>query len=224
MTAEAYRYVVLGALAGALAGIIIMWSRQSGKSRPTSPWRTGTILIAGTGAIATAMAAFVKVFGADSAIHGPITVVLVTSWFGILNAVVPLPLPKHILSVSSREVACLRARLTGIRWFGSLLRRTPLRHLGGRVYLSETEGDPSPAIHEMIADQKLHLWALLGTLPWFATWTARGRWLAVLGAILVHIPLNIFPVLHLRLTLWRTERCQSRLRRRRNPMSAGTQT
>ena len=86
-------------------------------------------------ALGGALLAFRRVFGSHSPPHAVMVMVLVTAWAAVLQSVVPLPVPAPLLRVSAREFALLRFPGTGVRGFGALLRHTPLRHLGGEVFL-----------------------------------------------------------------------------------------
>lgn len=207
---------MLGAVAGGLAGALVMWSRRPPPpgSRPLR--RRGLILLSGSGSVGVALLAYGKAFGPDTVIQGALVSILVTAWLAILGAVVRLPIPARLLRALPGEPALLMNPWSGVPAFGALLKRTPLRRLGGPVFLAAASGDPRKVREAMVAAQGIHLWALVGSVPWIVRWAILGRWAPVGAALLVHGVLNLAPVLHLRLAIWRTEGCQ-RWRERRPP-------
>lgn len=90
-------------------------------------------------------------------------------------------------------------RRFGVRAFGALLRRSPLRSLNRRVYraagrssnrlICELEG--AEAAHT-IAFLLVGLYAVLAAL--------KGWWSACAGLAIVDVAVNLYPILHLRLT------------------------
>jgi hypothetical protein len=157
------------------------------------------------------------VFGAASAIYAAVVTMLVAVWTGMLHTVVPLALPASLRKVSVPELAVLRRRCTGIPLFGLVLRRTPLRHLGGAVYLAKFDNDPARVRHGIQDAEAIHVWSLLFCTPWLAFWCWRGWWFSVGLSLAVHLFLNLYPILHLRFTRGRMERCAGRLARINQP-------
>jgi hypothetical protein len=134
----------------------------------------------------------------------------------VLQSVVQLPVPGVDFAVRPGEFKVLRSVWTGVRAFGALLRHTPLRHLGGRVYLSTAGRDPGAILRGLHTAEGVHLWALLCCCPWLMYWGLRGSWMPLLLGLCVHVPLNIYPILHLRYVNWRIDACLAK-RQRREP-------
>lgn len=221
MNSDVYRYVAFGSLAGALAGALVMWNRKRAQTAGESRLRRIAVLTAGTAAFAGALVAFGKAFGAQSVVFASTAMIASTGWAAVVNSVTPLPLPRFVREVGAGEFAILRLPWTGVRLFGALLRNTPLRHLGGRVYLSEAGRDPKVVAAGILDAQRVHLWALLFSCPWLIVWGLEGRWMALGAGLAVHVPLNLFPFLHLRLATWRLEKCVPRIRRDSDAKEAG---
>ena len=87
-----------------------------------------------------------------------------------------------------------------------------LRHLGGRVYLSEVGRNPRAVLGGLHDAQTVHIWALLLCCPWLLFWAIQGRWMSVACGLAVHAPLNVYPILHLRYTTKRVEGYVARVR------------
>lgn len=213
MNPDAYKHILVGSIAGGLAGVLVMWNRSRSLRAGENTWRRGVVLVAGTTAFACALSAFSKAFGAQSHVYATMVMIGITGWAAVLNSVAPLPLPGFILKVRAGEFAILRARWTAVRLFGSFLRATPLRHLGGRVYLSEAGRNPLAVLAGVREAQRVHTWALLFCCPWLVFWGMEGMWMSIVWGVAVHVPLNIFPILHLRYVSWRLEACVARMRR-----------
>jgi hypothetical protein len=213
MNADAYWYVLAASLAGGVSGALVMWHRRCSPRTGGSTVRRGLVLTAGTVAFGGALFAFTRAFGHDSPVHAVMVVVLVTAWVAVLQSVVPLPVPATLLRVNAREFAILRFRWTGVRAFGALLRRTPLRHLGGAVYLADAGRSPDTVLRGVYRAEAVHLWAAMSCVPWLMGWAAHGHWSLVAWGIASQLPLNVYPVLHLRHVTWRLQRHAARWRR-----------
>ena len=155
---------------------------------------------------------FTKAFGSQSPMYGAMVMILITGWAALLYSVVTLPVPRFALRVGAREFAILRAPWTGVRLFGAFLRGTLLRHLGGRVYLSEVGRNPRAVLGGLHDAQTVYIWALLLCCPWLLFWAIQGRWMSVACGLAVHAPLNVYPILHLRYTTKRVEGYVARVR------------
>ncbi len=214
MNPEAYKYVFVASLAGGLAGILVMWHRRRSQTSGENKLRGLAVLTFGTAASAIALIAFTKAFGAQSRIYAAMLMILITGWAALLNSVARLPVPQFALRVRAGEFAILRAPWTGVRLFGALLRSTPLRHLGGRVYLSEAGRKPQVVLEGIRDAETVHILALLFSCPWLVYWGMQGWWMSIVWGLAVHAPLNVYPILHLRYVTWRLEGYVTRRRRR----------
>jgi len=210
MDAGAPEYVLWASLAGLVTGGLVMWHRKRQQPHLLLRW---TVFLVGTAASFCALMAFSKAFTRHPALHGVVIMILMTSWVSVVHAVVPLPLPRSVLKVRAGEFNLLRAPISGVRSFGLLLRNTPLRHLGGPVFLlAGASRDPKRVLPGVLAAESVHIWALLVSGPWLGFWLIQEHWLSLFWGMAVQVPLNIYPVLHLRYVTWRLERCSSRLR------------
>ena len=90
--------------------------------------------------------------------------------------------------------------------FGQVLRRTRLRHLGGSVYLSECGNRAGCVLGGIEADEAIHSGALLFCTPLVLIWCVRGFWSPVVSSLAMNLILNVYPILHLRLTRYRLQR------------------
>ncbi len=211
MNPEAYRHILVASTAGGLAGALVIWNRRRSHTAGKNKLRRLVVLTLGTAAFACALIAFNKAFDTQSHIYAAMVMIIITGWSAVLNSVAPLPVPQFVLRVRAGEFAILRAPWTGVRLFGALLRSTPLRHLGGRVYLSEAGRNPLAVLDGIHDAQRVHTWALLFCCPWLVFWGLKGEWISIGWGFAVHVPLNIYPVLHLRYVTWRLEKCVTRM-------------
>ena len=213
MNPDAYWHILIATIAGGCPGVLVMWNRKRSQIAGESKLRRFTVLTLGTAASACALYAFTKAFGGHSQIYAAVVMVLVTGWAAVFHSSVQLPVPRCVLRVRAIEFAVLRSPWTGVRSFGACLRNTPLRHLGGRVYLSELGRDPLAALRGMHDAETVHMLALLFCCPWLVFWGAQGRWMPVVWGLAVHLPLNVYPILHLRYATWRVGGYLARMQR-----------
>lgn len=205
MNPEAYWYVLAATLAGGMGGVLVMWNRKRAEASGSSRLRRAIILVVGTMASVCALIAFSKAFGAQSPLYAVTAMTSITGWAALVNSAAHLPLPRFLLVPRRGELSFLRSPCMGVRWFGKGLKNTPLRHLGGRVFLAERGANPRTVLEGIREAQAVHHWALLLSCPWLVYWAAQGRWAAALCALAIHTPLNVYPILHLRYTTCRIE-------------------
>jgi hypothetical protein len=214
MNPNAYWYMLPASVAGGIVGLLVMWSRKRTQIAGENGPRRFAVLALGTAASAFALWAFTKAFGGQSCMHAAVVTIVFSAWAAVLQPAVAPLVPKSVLRVRPGELAFLRGRWTGVRQFGAFLRKTPLRHLGGRVYLSEAGQDPQVVLRGVYDAEIVHLGALLLCCPWLVFWGIHGWWKSTVCSLAVHVPLNVYPVLHLRYVTWRIERCAARTGRR----------
>jgi hypothetical protein len=212
MSPEAYWYILAASMSGGCVGILVMWDRKRSQLAGPNQRRRFAVPALGTAASACALWAFSKAFDAHSVAYAAVAMIVVTNWAAVLQSVVTPLVPQWVFRVRPGEFAILQAPWTGVRRFGAFLRRTPLRHLGGRVYLSEVGRDPLVVLRGVRDAEVVHLGALLLCCPWLVIWGIQGRWQAVVCGLAVHVPLNVYPVLHLRYVTWRIEGYTARTR------------
>lgn len=189
--------------AGFALAALTLWSRR----RPglSAPGRL-VLLFTGTAVVLPALGAAVSLFG-DAPVRLAMTVtIMLTAWAAAMNAAVHLPLPSRYMTVRSAERTFYRNPWSGVRAFGRLLRSTPLRTLGGTVYLHGRRNDAPAVTQGMLAAEAAHVWAVIVSIPLLLVWGIGAEWSALAGALAVHLPLNIMPLLHLRHARSRLER------------------
>jgi hypothetical protein len=213
MNPEAYRYVLLASIAGGFTGALVMWNRKRSQVAGENSLRRFLVLALGTAASACALFAFTRAFAEHSRIYAVTIMILISGWAAVVNSVVQVRFPRFVLRVGTTEFSVLRSPWTGVRAFGALLRSTPLRHLGGRVYLSVAGRDPGAVLRGVHDAEAVHILALLFSCPWLVFWGMHGQWKPLFWALVVHLPLNVYPILQLRLVTWRIEGHLARMRR-----------
>ena len=214
MPIDSAMLVMPASFAGGAVGMLAFWNRRPRKGRESNLLQIA-VLLTGSGAFVVSLLLFAKAFGAGSVLFAVTVALLVGGWTGMLRTVVPLGLPAWILKVRRGEFAVLRWRWAGVPLFGAALRSTPLRHLGGSVYLSQCANDSACVLRGIRAAEEVHAWSVLFCLPWLVYWCWQGWWFSVGASLAVHALLNVYPVLHLRLTRGRMERCAARFARRK---------
>lgn len=173
------------------------------------------VLLTGSMALGVSMLLFARVFGASSAVFAATTTVLVAAWTGMLHTVFPLYLPAAIREVGRSELRFLRWRWSGVAGFGVLLRKTPLRHLGGPVFLATCDHASDRVLRGIQEAEAIHVWSVLFCAPWVMFWFWQEMWLSVAASVAVHSLINIYPILHLRMSCGRLERVTARFGHRK---------
>jgi hypothetical protein len=138
----------------------------------------------------------------------------------IARPLVHLKVPRAMREVRGWELKGDVHRVLGVQAFGGLLRRTPLRLLNPHVYVEgRTDGRASgcaAAAAECEAAEAAHLWAIVVTGPYLLCAGFQGWWNALFSLLAVHVAVNLYPVLHLRLVRGRLERLCWKLRSTRD--------
>jgi hypothetical protein len=88
---------------------------------------------------------------------------------------------------------------TIVRWFGRLLKRTPLRLLNTHVYRTPGERGGERLLVELESAEASHLLSALLTLPYLWRAAVMGWWASVLSVAIANVVINVLPILHLRL-------------------------
>jgi hypothetical protein len=130
--------VIPASIAGGTVGMLAFWNQGPRNHEENKLLQIG-VLIEGSLAFMVSLLLFSKAFGGSSVLFAVTVTLLVGAWTGMVHTVVPLGLPASILKVRRSEFAVLRSRWSGVRLFGTALRGTPLRHLGGSVYLAKCQ-------------------------------------------------------------------------------------
>jgi hypothetical protein len=105
-------------------------------------------------------------------------------------------------------------RVLGVRAFGRLLRRPPLRFLNHHVYRVASY-DSKSLLQELEGAEAAHTIALLLVSVYQALAAVEGWWWAAAGLTILNLAGNLYPVLHLRLSRARVTALLPRGDRRR---------
>jgi hypothetical protein len=90
-------------------------------------------------------------------------------------------------------------RILGLRAFGRLLRRPPLRLLNRHVYRIASR-DGNRLLRELEGAEAAHTIALLLVGVYLALAALEGWWRAFAGLAVLNLAVNLYPILHLRLS------------------------
>lgn len=198
MTAPGILPILLGSLGGALLAPLLIWSRDAALHDRHGSLRRA-LAVLGCGFALLSMAGFAATFGLRSAAFAATATLLLTQAVALLHAAGWGRLPRRLRTVSSGEVRWLRREWTGVPAFGRLLRATPLRALGGHVFLSGGTRDFAPVLKAMEHVESLHATAALCGATLAAVLATSGATAPALTAAAVNLGLNVLPTLHLRL-------------------------
>ena len=199
-------------MAGGTLGLLTFWNRRTARDDQNC-LRQLSVLVVGTAACITALVLFDRMFGSDSVIFAVTVTVLVSAWVAVVHTAWRLPLPEFLAKMAPNEFALLRSRWTGVTLFGTILRNTLLRHLGGAVYLRDYGRDPAIISRGIRDATTVHVWAFVFGLPWLWYWAWQPWWPSVGLSLAIQALFNVYPVLHLRLTNERLNRCAAKLQR-----------
>jgi hypothetical protein len=124
----------------------------------------------------------------------------------VAQPVVMLRMPWFLRSIRAREVHGGFYRAVGVAAFGRLLRRTPLRLFNTDVYLRNGLADTARVGAELEAAEASHLLAAVLVLPYMVYASLLGWWTALFWVSLAQALINVYPIMHLRLTRHRLDR------------------
>lgn len=133
----------------------------------------------------------------------------------VAQPLVMIRMPGPLRTVRAWEVEGGLYRRLGVPAFGTLLRRTPLRLFNRDVYLPGGLRDKARVGAELEAAEASHFWAAALVAPYMAYLSLRGTWVPLFWVSLAQVVINVYPVMHLRLTRHRLERIVSRMESRR---------
>jgi hypothetical protein len=205
MNSNAAGYVVAASMAAGGVGPLILWRRRR-QIRRNGRITQFVIAADGTFLCVVSIGLFGKAFGWENAAFAVVATILASEWVALIRAAVSLPAPAGLLSIRAGETKLLRKRWTGVPFFGAILRRTPLRHLGGPVYLDTCSHNVQRVIEGMHDAEAVHIYSAGLCIAFELFWAARGSGLSAGLSLGVNLILNIYPVLHLRLACGRLER------------------
>ena len=119
-------------------------------------------------------------------------------------------MPRPLRALRVWEVEGRLYRTLGVHAFGSLLRRTPLRLFNRDVYLRGGLQEAARVAAELEAAEASHFWAAVLVVPYMVHAARTGSWGALLGISLAQLTINVYPVMHLRMSRHRLGRFSQR--------------
>jgi hypothetical protein len=138
----------------------------------------------------------------------------------VAQPLVMIRMPRPLRAIRPWEVKGELYGALGVRAYGRLLRRTPLRLFNRDVYLHDGLRDTARVAAEMEAAEASHLWSAVLVVPYMVYLVGRGLWTTFAWFLLAQSLINAYPVMHLRLARHRLERITSR----RSSRSGGTRS
>jgi hypothetical protein len=136
-------------------------------------------------------------FSLDNPIFVVIAMICVLGLTAMARPVVRLRVPAGWRAVRPWETRGPLATI--VRWFGRLLRRTPLRLLNTHVYRKPGEVDAERLLVELESAEASHLLSACLVVPYMARAAACGWWGRLCWVAIAQLCVNVLPILHLRL-------------------------
>ena len=136
----------------------------------------------------------------------------------VAQPLVMIRMPRPLRTIRAWEVEGGVYRALGVPAYGRLLRRTALRLFNRDVYLHNGLGDTRRVGAELEAAEASHFWAAALVVPYMVHAAIAGTWSALLGVSLAQMLINVYPVMHLRLSRHRLDRLVSRMEPRRRTL------
>ncbi len=124
----------------------------------------------------------------------------------VAQPVVMMRMPWPLRTIRAWEAHGGFYRAAGVPAFGRLLRQTPLRLFNVDVYLRNGLADTARVGAELEAAEASHLLAAVLVLPYMIYASLLGWWTALFGVSLAQALINVYPIMHLRLTRHRLDR------------------
>ena len=110
-----------------------------------------------------------------------------------------LRMPAALSTLRRWELSGDLYRQLGVRSFGTMLRKTPLRFLNSGVYLSPEARDLDRLYRRVASSEATHFWAALFFMAYIGHLYLAGRPQVATGFLAVQVLFNVYPILHLRL-------------------------
>jgi hypothetical protein len=130
----------------------------------------------------------------------------------VARPVIPIRMPPSLREIRPWEAQGGFYRTLGVPAFGVLLRRTPLRLLNRDVYVQAGARDAAPLAAALEAAEASHFWDAVLVGAYMVRVSLQGDWRTLLWFSLGQLLLNVYPMMHLRLTRHRLDRLASRKR------------
>jgi hypothetical protein len=157
------------------------------------------------GVAAGYVAAFVALrrvmpFSADSPWFVLVAMVCVLGLAFVAQPIVMIRMPGPLRVIRAWEAGGDVYRALRVPGYGRLLRGTPLRLFNVDVYLHRGLRDTPRVLAELEAAEASHFWAAVFVGPYMAYLVARGMWAPLFWISLAQALINVYPIMHLRLT------------------------
>ncbi|MCU0251917.1 MAG: hypothetical protein MUE61_17095 [Vicinamibacterales bacterium] len=124
----------------------------------------------------------------------------------VAQPIVMIRMPRSLRTIRAGEVHGGFYRAVGVPAFGRLLRRTPLRLFNMDVYLRNGLADTARVGAELEAAEASHLVAAVLVAPYMVYLGLGHEWAPLAWITLAQALINVYPIMHLRLTRHRLER------------------
>ena len=129
----------------------------------------------------------------------------------VAQPLVMIRMPRPLRTIRAWEAEGRVYRALAVPAYGRLLRRTALRLFNRDVYLHNGLRDTRRVGAELEAAEASHFWAAALVLPYMVYIALMGMWSALLGLSLAQLLINVYPVMHLRLSRHRLDRLALRV-------------
>lgn len=128
----------------------------------------------------------------------------------VAQPIVMMNMPWPLRTIRAREGLGAFYRAVGVPAYGRLLRGTRLRIFNMDVYLRNGLADSARVGAELEAAEASHFWAAVLVLPYMIYAALLGWWAALFCVSLAQALINVYPIMHLRLSRHRLDRLAAR--------------
>jgi hypothetical protein len=184
--------------------------------RPILAWARFLAVAAGYAAAFVATRRFMP-FSVASPWFVFVAMVCVLGLAFVAQPIVMIRMPGPLRAIRTWEARGRVYRALGVPAYGRLLRRTPLRLFNVDVYLHNGLRDSVKVGAELEAAEASHFWAAILVAPYLAYLVLHGMWAPLFWIALAQVLINLYPILHLRLTRHRLGVILSKRHTRRQP-------
>ena len=183
--------------------------------RPILAWARFLAVAAGYAAAFVAIRRFMP-FSVASPWFVLVAMVCVLGLAFVAQPIVMIRMPRPLRAIRAWEAGGGRVyRALGVSAYGALLRRTPLRLFNRDVYLRSGLRDTARVFEELEAAEASHFWAAVLVAPYMAYLVLHAMWAPLVWIALAQVFINLYPIMHLRLTRHRLGALVSRRHVRR---------
>ena len=171
-----------------------------GRMRPLLAWARLLAVAAGYAAAFVAFRRFMP-FSVASPWFVLVAMVCFLGLAFVAQPIVMIRMPRPLRAIRAWEAGGGRVyRALGVQAYGRLLRRTPLRLFNVDVYLHNGLRDSVTVGAELEAAEASHFWAAVLVAPYMAYLVLHAMWTPLVWIALAQVLINLYPIMHLRLT------------------------